>query len=94
MNTCDYPPYSAIITILENCPSAIFTYIQLWKNRIDNEVSVKKGPLFEKDFTWFQNLKEHLFALEQQNLIQHSEDFDGYMVVLRGQTPGEGQTLC
>lgn len=95
IESIDYPPYHCLIRIFENCPSAIFFYISLWKDDDGREIQIFKEYVDEKDFNDLTLFREALFSLQELNLLKFSESENDFTVMINRHTFNmAGRVLC
>jgi hypothetical protein len=91
----DYPSYSNVVSVLEECPSSIFIYLLLWKNRIGYRTIAIKEFIEEKYFIHEDIFLEHLFALQATNVLFFDERKSAFVITHQNaEVNAEGYMLC
>jgi len=92
----NFPPYMYLVQVLQHCPKAGATYMQLWKARNpQNHVKILKKTLKEEYLTSTAKFRHDLLMLSRESLI-NIEETPSYINVemVDWQFDADGYTLC
>jgi hypothetical protein len=91
----DYPPFFQIITVLEECPSSIFLYVRLWKNKNVFQTFVKKKDVQERYSIDTEDFFQHLCCLQNAKVLFFEEAESYFLITLLfPDIIAEGKALC
>lgn len=92
----DFPPYLYLENVLEHCPKAGFTYLQIWKKRNhENKFSIEKSKVREAFLMSLAKFRHDLLLLVKEGLINIDENKENIAIeMVSWDTDAEGYSLC
>lgn len=91
-----YPPFAYLIQVLNHCPQAGSTYVQLWNMRdCNNRVDILIKDVRLEFLISLKKFKHDLLLLVKEGLISVNESQKSFVIELVDwQIDAEGLTLC
>lgn len=79
----DFPPTLHLIYLLERCPSAGRTYLDLWKSRNrSNRVHISSNKIPAKYDHWWERSDHDLYQLIKAGMISVFMNVEGWIIEL------------